>query len=139
MKRLFSTRVSENTFSLAMLVLRLGAGLLMLQHGFQKLSNYAHMSQVFKDPTGILSNSLALALTVFAEFFCAAFIVLGLFTRLAAIPLVISCAVAFFIAHKGVYAPGPGSGELALFFLIGFVTVLLAGPGKFSLDRLIAK
>lgn len=139
MKRIFSTRVSENALGLAMLILRLGAGLLMAQHGFQKLSHYGEMAKMFKDPTGLLNNSLALALTVFAEAFCAAFIVLGLFTRLAAIPLIISGCVAFFIAHKHNYAPGPGSGELALLFLICFAAILVAGPGKFSLDRLIAK
>ena len=122
-----------------MLTLRLGAGLLMLIHGYQKISHYGEMARVFKDPTGLMSNSLALALVVFAEFFCAAFVVLGLFTRLACIPLIISCSVAFFIAHKGQYMPGPGSGELSLLFLVSFVTILLAGPGRFSLDRFISK
>ena len=40
---------------------------------------------------------------VFAEFFCAAFIILGLFTRLASIPLVIAMGVAVFFAHKGIH------------------------------------
>ncbi len=139
MKRLFSTLVSDNAFGFAMLLLRLGAGGLMLvNHGWSKLQNFSSMSSQFGDPVG-LGPTVSLSLTVFAEFFCAAFIVLGLFTRLAAIPLIIAMGVAFFIVHKGTYAPGPGSGELALLYLFCYLTLLFAGPGKYSVDRMIAK
>ena len=140
MKKLFSTRVSDTAFNFAMLVLRLGFGLLMLtNHGYSKLVNYAGMLKSFQDPTGIFTNPVALGLTVFAEFFCAAFIVLGLFTRLACIPLIITMSIAFFKVHGGRYAPGPGSGEMALLFLTGFVVLLFTGPGRISLDRFIGK
>jgi putative oxidoreductase len=139
MRKLFSTRVSDNAFGFGMLVLRLGfGGLMLINHGWGKLSNYSQYASQFGDPIGV-GPSASLALTVFAEFFCAAFIVVGLFTRLAAIPLIITMGVAFFIAHKGVYAPGPGSGEMALLFLIAYLTLLFTGPGKFSVDRLISK
>lgn len=139
MKRLFSTRVSDNAFGFAMLLLRLGAGGLMLvNHGWGKLKNFSTMSAQFGDPIGV-GPTVSLALTTFAEFFCAAFIILGLFTRLAAIPLIITMAVAFFIVHKGIYAPGPGSGELALLYFVCFLTILFAGPGKYSVDRMITK
>jgi putative oxidoreductase len=78
-------------------------------------------------------------MTVFAEFFCAAFVVLGLFTRLACIPLIIAMGVAFFLVHNARYAAGPGGGELALLFFIGFIVLLFMGPGKISLDNLIGK
>jgi putative oxidoreductase len=140
MKKLFSTRCSDTSFNIATLLLRLGFGLLMLlNHGYSKLSNYPGMLQKFKDPTGLLSNSVALAMTVFAEFFCAAFIILGLFTRLACIPLIIAMGVAFFIVHNGKFAPGPGSGEMALLYLTAFLALLFTGPGKISLDRFIGK
>ena len=132
--------MSDTAFNFATLFLRLGFGLLMLiNHGYSKLANYPSMLERFRDPTGIFSNSIALALTVFAEFFCAAFIVLGLFTRLACIPLIIAMGVAFFIVHNSKYQAGPGSGEMALLFLVAFVVLLLTGPGKFSIDRLIGK
>lgn len=101
MKRLFSTKVSESTLSVALFVLRVGAGsLMMIQHGLDKLRNYGVKSGKFADPFGI-GPTASYSLVVFAEFFCAAFIVLGLFTRLAAVPLVIAMGVALFIAHKG--------------------------------------
>lgn len=136
MKKLFSTGVSDNAFSLAILVLRLGAGsLMMIQHGLDKLVHFAQKSQKFPDPFGIGSTT-SLSLVVFAEFFCAAFIILGLFTRLASIPLTIAMGVALIFAHKGVIY---GEGESAGLYLVCFLTILLTGPGKLSLDRFIGK
>ncbi|HEY0057999.1 MAG TPA: DoxX family protein [Flavisolibacter sp.] len=136
MKRLFSIRTSDSALSIATLLLRVGAGALMLvNHGLDKLMHFAEKSGRFADPFGIGSTT-SLSLTVFAEFFCAAFIILGLFTRLAAVPLVIAMSVALFYAHKGQFF---GDGESAALFLTAFLAILLLGPGKASLDRFISK
>lgn len=136
MKRLFSTRVSENALAFALLVLRVGAGsLILVKHGFDKLTHFARLAPKFADPFHVGSTT-SLALVVFAEFFCAAFVIIGLFTRLACIPLVIAMAVALFSAMGGDFF---GKGEAAGMFLIAFFTLLFTGPGKVSLDRLIAK
>ncbi|HWJ89605.1 MAG TPA: DoxX family protein [Flavisolibacter sp.] len=136
MKRLFSTSVSDNAFSFAVLVLRVGAGsLLMIQHGLDKLMHFAQKAPKFADPFHIGSTT-SLAMMVFAEFFCAAFLVLGLFTRLACIPLIIGMGVALFLVHKGQFF---GAGESAGLYLVCFIALLFMGPGKVSLDRFIAK
>jgi putative oxidoreductase len=136
MKRLFSIRVSENALAFALLVLRVGAGSVMLvKHGFDKLTHFANLAPKFADPFHIGSTT-SLALVVFAEFFCAAFVIIGLFTRLACVPLVIAMSVALFSAHKGDFF---GRGEAAGLFMIVFFVLLFTGPGKVSLDRLIAK
>jgi putative oxidoreductase len=136
MKKLFSTRVSENALAFALLLLRLGAGsLMMVKHGFDKLTHFSNLASRFSDPFHIGSTT-SLALVIFAEFFCAAFVILGLFTRLACIPLVIAMSVALFSAHKGDFF---GKGEAAGLFLIIFIVLLFAGPGKVSLDRMIGK
>jgi putative oxidoreductase len=136
MKKLFSTRVSENALAFALLVLRLGAGSLMLvKHGFDKLTHFGNLASKFADPFHIGSTT-SLALVVFAEFFCAAFVILGLFTRLACIPLIIAMSVALFSANKGDFF---GRGEAAGLFMIVFFVLLFTGPGKVSLDRLIGK
>ena len=136
MKRLFSTKTSESAFSFGMLLLRVGAGSLMLiNHGLDKLMHFADKAPRFADPFHIGSTT-SLALVVFAEFFCAAFIILGLFTRLAAVPLVIAMGVALFFAHKGAFF---GNGEMSGLFLICFLAILFMGPGKASLDRFIGK
>lgn len=139
MKKLLTTRTSDTAFNFAMLSLRLSLGVLMLlNHGYAKLVNFADLTNKFSDPFGV-GRTVSLTFTVFAEFFCAALIVLGLFTRLAAIPLIMVMATAFFVIHNGVYKAGPGSGEMALLYLMGFIAILLAGPGKISLDRLLGK
>jgi putative oxidoreductase len=136
MKRLFSTKTSESALSIALLILRLGAGSAMLMnHGLDKLIHFSQKAGGFTDPFG-LGSTASLSMTIFAEFFCAVFIILGLFTRLAAIPLVINMSVALFMAHNGDFF---GKGELAGLFLVCFITLLLTGAGKASLDRFLAK
>lgn len=116
-----------------LLVLRLWLGLSMLiLHGWTKFTGFSEMAGKFPDPIG-LGSSTSLALTVFAEVVCALLVVIGLFTRAAALTQTILMTVAFFIVHKGALS-GPGSGELAFIYLAGFVTLLLAGAGRFSLD-----
>lgn len=135
MKKLFSTRYSDNTMSFSLLLLRLSLGGLMIPHGYQKLMKFASKSSGFTDPFGI-GGPASMSLTIFAEFFCALFIVLGLMTRLATIPLIIAMSVAVFIAHKGQVF---GEGEHAALYLFGYIVLLFTGPGKISMDKLIGK
>ncbi len=121
---------------MATLLLRVGLGSLMLvNHGLGKLMTYGEKSAKFADPFG-LTPEVSLALVVFAEFFCAAFLIVGLFTRIAVIPLIIAMLVALFYAHDGQIF---GDGEMAGVYLTGFIAILLLGPGKASLDRFIGK
>ncbi|MBA4150762.1 MAG: DoxX family protein [Verrucomicrobia bacterium] len=116
-----------------LLVLRLWLGLSMLfLHGWSKVTDFSAMADQFPDPIGLGSRT-SLVLAAFAEAICSALIVLGLFTRFAAIVLAINMATAFFLVHKSALT-GPNSGELAFLYLAGWVTLLVAGPGRFSLD-----
>ena len=120
---------------LGLLVLRLWLGLTMLfNHGLAKLNGFETMAAKFPALFG-LSGKVNLGLAIFAEVGCSALLILGLFTRFAALSLVITMAVAFFMVHKGAIAPGPGSGELAFVYLAGFATLLLAGGGRYSVDK----
>lgn len=107
----------------------------MIPHGYKKLMSFAAKSPGFTDPFGIGSPA-SMSLTIFAEFFCAIFIVIGLMTRLATIPLIIAMSVALFYAHKGQLF---GDGEHAALYLFGFIILLFTGPGKISMDKLIGK
>lgn len=136
MKKLFSTKVSENALAFALFILRVGAGsLVMIKFGLDKLMHFARYAPKFADPFRIGSTT-SFTLVIFAEFFCAAFVILGLFTRLACIPLIISMSVAFFFVMQADFF---GKGQPPALFLICFLTILITGPGKISLDRLIAK
>lgn len=120
---------------LGLLVLRLWMGLsLLILHGWAKLTGFSDMAGKFPDPLGVGATG-SLALAVFGEVVCALLLALGLFSRLAALGLIITMAVAFFMVHKASLQPGPGSGELAYAYLAGFTTLFITGPGRFSLDR----
>lgn len=135
MRKLFSANYSAGAINAALLVLRLGFGILMMAHGYEKLRGFGDMQHKFMNFMGIGSTA-SLALVVFAEFFCSLFIILGLFTRLATIPLIIATCVMVFMAHKGDVF---GDGEIAALYLTGYIVLLFAGPGKVSVDGMIGK
>ena len=134
--KLISTKYSNTAFDVATFILRITMGTIMLgAHGYVKLQHFSKLSATFADPFH-LGSLTSLSLDIFGEFFCSCLIILGLFTRLACIPLIIAMAVALFYAHHGDVF---GMGERATLFLGGFIAVLFLGPGKLSVDRLIAK
>lgn len=133
MLKLLQLRFLPTSVNLALLVLRVWFALSLLTlHGWSKLTHFAERSQRFADPFGIGSPA-SLALVVFAEVFCSVLLAVGLFTRGAALACGIAMTTAFFHAH-GARFTGQGNGELPFMFLGAFVTLLLAGGGRFSLD-----
>jgi len=135
MKKLFSAKYSAGAFNAAMLTLRLSFGILMMMHGYDKLTHFSEYQAKFMNFIGI-GQSASLALVVFAEFFCSLFLILGLFTRLATIPLIIATCVMVFMAHKGDVF---GEAQTAALYLTGYLVLLFAGPGKVSVDSMIGK
>jgi putative oxidoreductase len=134
MKRLFKTTTGEGTIDLAILIIRVSAGLGMLTHGWPKLNRLLEGGEIsFGDPLGI-GPVPSLVLTVFAEVICPVFIVLGLGTRLASIPLIVTMAVAAFVVH----GPDPFQRkEMAILYLVCYIVLLLVGSRKYSLDRIL--
>lgn len=119
--------------ALGLLILRLGfGGTLVLQHGLPKLLGFSNMMHSFPDPIGI-GSTITLAVAVFAEFLCSILVVLGIFTRWAAIPLVLLMAIAFAVVHG---SDPFHKKELALLYLTAFSSILVAGPGRFSCDSI---
>jgi putative oxidoreductase len=118
---------------LGLLILRVWFGAAMvLLHGWQKLANFSTMSSAFVDPFGIgMKPSLILAIC--GELICATLLVLGLFTRVAALGIAATMATAFWFAH-GARLTGQGNGELPFIYLGGFLVLFIAGAGRFSLD-----
>lgn len=132
LRGVFSVRMNEGLLSLWLLFFRIGISAMMLTHGLPKLTRLLPGQEIsFPDPLGI-GVFLALLLAVFAEVICSLLIILGLGTRLAAIPLAITMAVAAFMVHAG--DPFVRK-ELAFMYLLAYLTLLIAGPGKYSVDR----
>lgn len=115
-------------------ILRIGLGLgMLLGHGWPKLMAFSERAGKFSDPLG-LGSPLSLALIVFAEVLCAGLVVLGIFTRLASIPIIFGMGVVVFVVNHGDIL---GKGELAAVYAIGFVALLIGGGGNLSLGRMI--
>ena len=126
--------INETIPSMGLLVLRLGTGgLLLYGHGLGKFMTFSKSAASFADPIG-LGPVTSFALVVLAEFFCSIAIMLGLATRLAAIPIVIFALVAVFVQHA---ADPFGKKELALLYMVPALTLMATGAGRFSLDHLI--
>jgi putative oxidoreductase len=135
-KKIFAPAKNSGSANFALLVLRLWIGLeMLLVHGADKLAHFNVYAPKFLDPFGIGSPA-SLALSVFAEFFVSILIILGLVTRWSALVLVINMTVAFIGVHKGALS-GQGSGELAFLYLMAYVVLLIAGPGRFSADKVL--
>ncbi len=128
-----SEPISED---LGYLTLRLSLGGTMIwQHGWPKLMGFAERMDTFPDPFG-LGGTFSLVLIVFAEVLCALFVMLGLWTRVALVPLIIAMAViAFLVKGDADFSEK----ELAFVYLFGFLALLFTGSGRFSIDRLSFK
>jgi len=135
MKRLLSIKYSAGAFSAAMFFLRLSLGFLMMAHGYDKLLRFSSIHTTFLNFMGI-GSTFSLTLVIFAEFFCSLFLILGLFTRISVIPLIITMCVALFKVHHGDVF---GKGETDTLFLTGYFVLLFLGPGRVSVDSMICK
>jgi putative oxidoreductase len=136
MKRLFRTETNQDYLNIIVLIVRLSVAALMITHGLPKLGKLLAGGNItFADPIG-LGPAFSLFLAVFAEFFCSILIGLGLGTRLASIPLIFTMIAAAFIIHG---SDPLGKKELALLYLLIYLTLLIVGSRKFSVDYLITK
>ena len=130
---LVNTGIKETSGSLALLIFRVSASIMIMTHGWFKLQNFTTLSQEFADPIG-LGGKLSLTLLTGAEFFAPLFVIAGFFTRLSLIPMVFSMSVAAFVAH----ASDPFQvKEMAFLYLLIFLVLLILGPGKYSADYLL--
>jgi putative oxidoreductase len=134
MKKLLTLGLIPSSSDFGLLVLRLWFGLLLLvNHGWPKLLTFSEKASTFSDPLGI-GHVPSMIGALSGEVICSTLIVLGLATRLAALGAGFTMTVAFVAVH-GMKLKGTGNGELAFVYLGVCVMLLIAGAGKFSLDR----
>lgn len=118
---------------------RIAVGVVFLGTGWGKLHDLDKITGFFTE-LGIPAPGFNAVLVSSAELVCGVLILLGLFTRLAAIPLMVVMIVAIATAKRSEIG--------GLSDLLGFVEMLYivllswlatAGPGPFSLDRLVVR
>lgn len=137
MRAFFKTKpVGKNSYDLVTLLLRLGLGLIIvIQHGLPKALEFDERKMRFFDFMG-LGMTTSLVLAIFAEVVCGFLLILGLFTRLAALFLMITMLVIVGLVEQWAIF---GKAEFPFVLLLGFFSLLIMGPGRISLDRLIFK
>jgi putative oxidoreductase len=118
---------------LGLLAIRLLSGGMMLTHGIPKFDRLFGEGPVkFADPFG-LGPEISLGMVLFAEVGCSLLVMLGFKTRWATLPLLFTMLMAAFYAHGN----DPFSEkELSLLFFTIFLSVLISGGGRFSLDHI---
>lgn len=131
---LFPRSFRDNGASVVIFLFRVTFGILFLLHGVDKMSNFQIVVQGYPSVLG-LGSYMSLVISIFCEFCCSVFLILGLLVRVMVLPMILAMAVAFFDVHDAMMPEG----ELSLIYLIVFIILYLVGPGRFSIDYLIDK
>jgi len=137
-KLIWGTEAVGGKGAVAILVLRLVAGLAFIQHGWPKFQHaFSWMGPEATVP-GVLQ-----ALAALSEFGGGIALVLGLLTQLAAFGISCTMLTAIFMVHVPKGDPFVGQGgssyELAAVYLAIMAVLLLRGPGRCSLDALLGR
>lgn len=138
-------RTTGYTYSnLARLFMRLFVGIMFMQFGIRHLVNFQQMKTDFPTVIG-LDSETCLILMICIELICSLFIMIGFLTRLSTIPPIITMVFAeYYIAHDLLprtpfyYIDATQPGYLPIMFIGIYLFMLLAGPGKISLDYFIS-
>ena len=121
------------------LLLRLVFGWFWLETGWAKLHNLAFFSQRFVD-WGIPLPTLSATVSGATDLIGGALLILGLGTRLVAIPMIINMLVALAVVVLPTITSFNEFFELdEVLYVAVLFWLLMAGPGKASLDQLLAR
>src|SRR5690606_10917255 len=138
LKRILQTDHSKTT-----IIIRLMVGLVYLSEGIQKFLFPVLRGSGRFEKIGLPSPEFLGAFVGNFEIICGALILLGLFTRLAAIPTLIIMLVAIattkseVLANDGFWAMMHGS-RTDWAMLLGSLFLIIKGGGKWSVDRLMS-
>ncbi len=123
--------INLNFTDAGIFLFRIGFGSMILMHGIGKFQDLLSGNGDFPDPIGIGSTP-SLILVTFAEFLCSIFLILGLFTRFALIPLIFTMIVVILIheSHLDLFDKEP-----PVLFIISFIGLFFTGAGKYSIDN----
>ena len=132
--------MTSKTLDYGLLLIRVVLGIVMVAHGSQKLFTFGHagvtgaMTQM-----GLPFPAVSAALIIAAEFGGGLLLIGGLLTRFAAAAIAFGMAVATVQVHlpNGFFAPN--GYEFTLMLAAAGLGIVLTGPGRFSIDALIAR
>jgi len=134
LKDILKINQSAASIDVALLVLRVAIGFLMLRHGIPKIKKLMSPEPIHFFETFGLSERNSLKMAAFVEVFFSSCIILGLGTQITVIPLLFTMIIAAFHTLK---SQPFDQKELPVLFLLIYITLLLSGSGKYSLDYLL--
>jgi putative oxidoreductase len=122
---------------LAPLLGRLAVGLLFLSTGWGKVHALPKVTAFFVE-LGIPMPELNAVVVSYSELICGTLLVLGLFTRLATFPLIVSMIVALLTAKRGdIHGLFDLVGLSEFTYLVVLVMIAVLGPGRVALDHVL--
>lgn len=122
---------NDRTPDLGLLFLRASGALFVLfVHGLPKLLDFKAQLSLIEDPFHI-GATLTLSMAIFAEVLCPLLILTGALARLACLPILFLLLVALVVVHGDWSVE---QGQFGWLLIIIFTSVLIAGPGRLSLN-----
>ena len=136
-------QVGSSLQSLFLLLVRLYWGWQLIQTGWGKLHTLDKVTEFFAS-LGIPAPALNATFVASLELVGGILLVLGLASRLIAVPLVLNLCVAYVTADREALGsilsdPGKFYGAAPYTFLFAALLVLIFGPGRFSIDALLSR
>jgi putative oxidoreductase len=127
---------SHFVFDMGMLLLRVAATLeIAIVHGFKKIGIGVAQAENIPNPLHfpeIFNNLFAISANIVFPFF----VLIGLFTRLATLPVLAVTLTGYFVVH---WHDALLEKDTPFIYSLIFLTILIFGPGKYSVDKFIYK
>ncbi|HMO61721.1 MAG TPA: DoxX family protein [Ferruginibacter sp.] len=123
----------QNKIDTALLLLRLGMGLLMTYHGADKIVHFDNEENGSMNFLGI-GTTISQILVILVELVGGLMVVAGFYTRLGAAMIT---GWIMYVLAKAFKFDITGHGEKSFLFVIGFLTIAIAGAGRYSLEKII--
>jgi putative oxidoreductase len=131
--------VAKKLDSLVLLVARLTVGVLFVSTGWGKVHNLEKVTGFFTE-LGIPAPGFNAVLASYSELICGSLLVIGLASRLAALPLVVTMIVALVTAKRGeIHGLADLFGLVEWTYIPILLVVAVFGPGVASLDTLVVR
>lgn len=132
-----ATRLLMKMEFLPLLIARLSVGWVMVESGYGKLGKLPDVVEYFRS-LGIPAPELQAPFAAGSELVFGALLMLGLFTRISAIPLIVIMTVAIVTAKSGdLHTISDLLGFIEYLYIVLLLVLLVRGGGLLSLDRLL--
>jgi putative oxidoreductase len=133
-RRLTNTFPEATLFHLSVLIFRVAVSIeLMLAHGMKKIGIGVQVAEHVPNPLhlpGVLNEWFAIA----GNLIFPVFVIVGLFTRLAILPILAITLTGYFVVHlhESILEK-----DTPFMYSVVFLLILFIGPGKYSIDSLL--